>query len=202
MSLHKELVAAFGLADQPDVGNIGEVSPSEHGYFWKKIDFALVVNSSGELLDIERPPWRFGGKRRRNSLLVPYKPYMGEGGASGFLWGQSPYALGLGKPGQGGPKANREPFNRFRTFHQAVLCDATDPSIRAFLLFLERWDPENMADVGKAAEVAGGALAFRFRYDDCFLHETHAARLSWARLLNPSGGATARTSSSPAQGPG
>ncbi len=151
------------------------------------MDFSVVINAAGELEDIERPPWRLGGKRRRNTLQVPQKQFTGDGGFSGFLWGQSSHALGVGRVDrEEGVRTNLEAFNRFRTFHRAVLGGAGNPSIRAFLLFLQRWDPER-ADPEQVAPLAGAALVFRFRYDDCFLHENHAARLTWARLLHPAG---------------
>ncbi|MEI9891973.1 MAG: type I-C CRISPR-associated protein Cas8c/Csd1 [Caulobacteraceae bacterium] len=187
MTLHKELVAAFGQTEPPDVGSLQANHDRDDGYFWKKIDLAIVLSSSGEMVDIDRPPWRLGGKRRRNTLGVPRAQFSGEGGYSGFLWGQSAHALGVVRPELGGGvKTSPRAFNRFRTFHRAVLGGAKDPSIRAFLAFLQNWTPE-ATDYERASELAGAALVFRFHYDGCFLHQGHAARLIWARLANPAG---------------
>ena len=190
MSLHKDLVAAFGKAESPTMRNIRKKANEREGYFWKKIDFAIVINASGELIDIEGPPWRLGGKRRRNTLLIPQKQLMGDGASSGFLWGQSLHALGVGKAGRaGGLKTNVDAFNRFRTFHRAALGGAKNPSLQAFAQFLEHWDPQAAAGWERATDVASAALVFRFRYDDGFLHEGHEARLIWSRLLNPAAAA-------------
>ena len=193
MSLHKKLVAAFkkvepGLKERAYLKIDYE---PENGYTWKKINFCVVFNSAGELVDVEQPPWRSGGKRRRSLLLVPQKQMRGHGGTSGFLWGQSLYALGLGKAvSTGGVKASADRFNIFRTFHRAALGNAKSPSLRAFLLFLQKWDPDAVHDLDRVAEVAGGSIAFRFQYEDCFLHENHSARVIWARLLNSTGAGT------------
>jgi hypothetical protein len=188
MSLHKDLVAAFGKAEPSTMKNIRKKTTEREGYFWKKIDFSIVINASGELIDIDGPPWRLGGKRRRNTLLIPNKQLMGDGASSGFLWGQSLHALGLGKGGRaGGLKTNVDAFNRFKTFHRAALSGVKSPSLLAFVQFLEHWDPKGAAGWDRASDVAGAALVFRFRYDDSFLHESHEARLIWSRLLNPPG---------------
>lgn len=190
MSLHRELTRAFGQPASPTLTNIGEAVTEEDGYFWRKIDFSIVLNSSGDWLDIEQPPWRIGGKRRRNTLLVPQKQLVNASGASGFLWGQSTHALGIGWSRQNGFKANPDGFNRFRTFHRVALGGAQSPSIRAFLLFLQRWNPEDVPYPAMAAEIAGSAVVFRFHYEDCFLHQSHAARVIWARLLKPAASPT------------
>lgn len=188
MTLHKELVAAFRKAEPQEVGDLPSRVHEDDGYFWRKVDYSIVINAAGEIEDVEGPPWRLGGRRRRNSLQVPQKQLTGEGGFSGFLWGQSTHALGIVRVGrEDGVRTSPEAFNRFRTFHRAILGGAKNPSIRAFLMFLQRWDPES-ADPDQVAPLAGSALVFRFRYDDCFLHESHAARLVWARLLHPAGG--------------
>ncbi len=165
-----------------------QIEHSDEGCFWKRIDFSIVINSAGEVVDVERPPWRMSGKRRRNTLLVPYRPFLGAGGLSGFMWGQSPHALGIGQSKRDGDfTTNVQAFNRFRAFHKAVLGEAKSPSIQAFVLFLQRWDPQAFDKRGPASEAAGGAVVFRFQYENGFLHESHAARLIWARLLNPTG---------------
>lgn len=170
------------------MSNIPSDNQFSAGYLWRKIDFALILNTSGELIEVETPPWRMSGRRRRNTLLTPQKQFMGEGVLSGFLWGHSLHALGVGRHGRAGDlKMNAEAFNRFRTFHRAVLGRHENPSIRAFLKFLDRWQPHAMLDEGLIAQIAGGTVVFRFQYEDRFLHESHAARLIWARLLNPAG---------------
>jgi hypothetical protein len=145
-----------------------------------------VLNASGEIVDVEGPPWRLGGKRRRSTLLVPQRRTTTDGASSGFLWGRSAHALGVAKGVQGGgPRVNMQAFNHFRSVHRSMLEGATNPSLQAFVAFLQRWNPQNTADLDNVAGVGGAALAFRFRYDDCFLHETHAARIIWERSLNP-----------------
>ena len=185
MTLHRQLTKAFGQPDSSTLKNIGETAPPAEGYFWRKIDFSIVLNSSGDWLDVEQPPWRSGGKRRRNTLLVPHKQLGSASGSSGFLWGQSTHALGIGSSKQSGFKANPDGFRRFRTFHRAALGAAQNPAIRAFLLFLQRWNPEDLPDLDMAAQIAGSSVVFRFNYEDCFLHENYAAQAIWARLLKP-----------------
>jgi hypothetical protein len=187
MSLHKELAAAFRRTASPDIGPIKENDSGAGGYTWRKVDLALVINPAGELVNLDRPPWRMGEKRSSKALLMPPQQFTDGGGCSGFLWGHSSHALGIGRPSpERGVRAYPEAFNRFRTFHRAVLGRAENASIRAFLLFLQRWDPET-AELGEVIDGAGATLVFRFHYEDCFLHDSHAARLIWKRLSNPAG---------------
>jgi CRISPR-associated protein Csd1 len=205
MSLHKELSQAFGRGEPFQAGETSErggavlvggpresdsdAGRSESGFGWRRVDFALVINSAGDVIDVERPPWHPQGKRRETSMLVPQRQLRTQGGVSGFLWGSSLHALGLRRwGGRGDVRADTDSFNCFRTFHRVVLAGARDPSLRAFLGFLQTWQPDWAFDIPELAPVIGGALVFRFQYDEYFLHETHAARLLWSRLLSSSGG--------------
>ena len=205
MSLQKALAQAFGRGhSQGDLwglplGSKTVVGAREHdgggdvgancGYSWKKVDFAIVINSAGEIVDIERPPWRLSGKRSKTSILTPQRQLRTQGGFSGFLWGSSIHALGLRRsPNYGEVRAEADAFHRFRTFHRVALANARDPSLRAFLEFLKTWRPEWVFVRDDLVPVAGGSVVFRFQYDDCFLHECHAARLIWSRLLGTSSG--------------
>jgi hypothetical protein len=190
MSLHKELVAAFRQTEAPEINLPKQDGGPPSGFSWKRVDLALVINSAGELADIDRPPWRMRARRSANALLTPPQQFQGEGGFSGFLWGHSSHVLGIGRGGRGRLRTYPEAFNRFRTFHRAVLGRTESPAIRAFLLFLERWTPES-AEQGVAADAVGATLVFRFRYDGCFLHDSHTAQLIWSRLANPGGAPTA-----------
>lgn len=204
MSLHKELSQAFrpgepvresagaGRNGEPLVGGLPETDPgavrSDMGFGWRRVDFALVINPAGEVVDIERPPWHSHGKRRGNSMRVPQRQLRTEGGVSGFLWGSSLHALGLRRwGGRSDVRADTDSFNCFRTFHRVVLAGVRDPSLRAFLSFLQNWRPEWAFDNPDLQPVAGGSVVFRFQYDEHFLHETHAARLLWSRLLTANG---------------
>ena len=203
MSLHRELALAFGRGRSPSdpwslpLGSKTVVGARQHeaggnveanaGYSWKKVDFAIVLNSAGEIVDIERPPWRVRGKRSKTSMLAPQRQLRAQGGFSGFLWGSSVHALGL-RRSHGQVRAEADAFHRFRTFHRVVLANARDPSLRAFMEFLKTWRPEWAFARDDLVPVAGGSVVFRFQYDDCFLHECHAARLIWSRLLGTSSG--------------
>ena len=189
MTLHKELTAAFRRTELPDLEYKGQSDRPEEGYFWKQVDFAVVLSPSGGVIDVEGPPWRLGGKRRRSTLLVPHMPFLGAFGLSGFLWGRSAHALGLSQSKSDGLVCLApEGFRQFRAFHRAALADANSPSIRSFLLFLDRWEPRSSPEAANLVhEAAGATVAFRFQYENAFLHECQVARRRWARLLRPAG---------------
>jgi hypothetical protein len=110
------------------------------------------------------------------------------GSSSGFLWGHSSSALGIGKASVSrNIKRSQDNFNIFKAFHRFALDGSHAASIQAFQLFLERWNPDSTENFDQIAEIAGGSVVFRFRYEECFLHENHSARMIWARLLNSAG---------------
>jgi hypothetical protein len=204
MSLHKQLAEAFGGRRVRRIGRPADLTPLEDqsfesaetigelrapvGFDWRRVDFVLVIGAAGEAVEVERPPWRMRGKRSRSSMLVPQRQLKTQGGFSGFLWGTSVHALGLRRSGaRGEVRPDPEAFNCFRIFHRAVLANTRDPSLRAFAAFLNNWRPEIGFEVPDLAPLVGGSLAFRFQYDEQFLHETHAARLIWRRLLGSNG---------------
>ncbi len=196
MSLHRQLAEAFGgrprrvrrqaSTDLTTLGNQRRETEAElaaaAGFEWTRVDFALVINPAGELADVERPPWRPRGKRSGSAMLVPQRQLRTPGGFSGFLWGAGAHALGLGGD-LASVRPDPEAFNRFRIFHRAVLGNTRDPSLRAFLAFINHWRPERALTVPDLAPLSAGAVTFRFQYDGQFLHETHAARVIWRRLL-------------------
>ncbi len=205
MSLHWQLAEAFG-GDRPrrirrPPAGATSVEDQLHsrsqsdtdltvapGFDWRRVDFAVVLSAAGEVVDVERPPWRTQGKRSRASMLVPQRQLRTPGGFSGFLWGTTVHALGVRRWGDSGDlRPDPDAFNCFRTFHRAVLANAHDSSLKAFMAFLNRWRPEAAFAAADLEPLIGGSVVFRFQYDEQFLHETHAARLIWRRLLNSSG---------------
>ncbi len=184
MSLHRQLVAAFGNGKPPNIKSAKAQPHNHQGYVRKSVNFAIVISASGDVVDIERPPWQLGGERIRSSLVVPHKHLLGEIASTGFLCGHSRHTLGFSKSRRTGQlQAHIHGFSRFRSFHQAVLGASTNRSMLAFLQFLQSWDPQRAAYLDHAVDLAGATLAFRFRYDDCFLHDSQAARSVWAGLL-------------------
>lgn len=200
MSLHSKLAEAFGRGrprrarrqSQTDLTRLGNEHPEAEaglaaalGFDWMRVDFALVISPGGELVDIDRPPWRPLGKRSVAAMFVPQRQLRTPGGFSGFLWGTSVHALGL-QGNLGDVRPDLDAFNGFRIFHRAVLGNTRDPSLRAFMAFLNHWRPELAFAVPDLASLGAGAVVFRCQYDEQFLHETHAARIIWRRLLNSS----------------
>jgi len=144
---------------------------------------AIVFGPCGELIlveDLPVHPAELGGA----GLVTAHR-----GGSpsdaldANFLWGWTSEALGLtSAPDHStGYQLDRGSFNAFRDLHTRILDGVNDTSVKAFLLFLARWSPEYGSEVPLLQQRVGSAVAFRFRYDDEFLHEKHAARVAWVR---------------------
>ena len=206
MNLHKELPQAFGhsqplrLARDSSGRNGGMVvggsldgreagGGAQSGFSWRKIDYAIVINPAGKIVDIDRPPWRPRGKSRATSMLMPQRQLRSQRHFSSFLWGGSGHVLGLRRScGHGDVRLDSRAFNRFRTFHGSALAGTGDRSLCALLSFLQKWRPDAAFDAEELEPLVGSSLAFRFQYDEHFLHESHAGRLIWSRLLGSNDG--------------
>jgi CRISPR-associated protein Csd1 len=101
------------------------------------------------------------------------------------LWDKTGPALGIRrrKGVYGAFRIEEFAFERFKAFHRAALAGIEDIGVEAFLRFLENWSPEDFLDVPEFQDKLDAKLAFRFQYDDGFLHDRRAARMAWNRVI-------------------
>jgi CRISPR-associated protein Csd1 len=150
----------------------------------QKISFVMVFGSSGQLVAVEDLPNYPLIKRTEKLMTVPRIQGSPDGPPVNFLWDRTAFAIGVSKDLRTAPgyRINHEAFACFRVLHAVALEGVADTAVQAFLKFLARWSPEQFLQALDFREKLDLNLAFRFQYDDEFLHERHAARLAWRRI--------------------
>jgi hypothetical protein len=152
---------------------------SAHGYRPHVIADIIVFGGSGQIVSVEHPGRRVEARRRKGAMLVPDATLSKGSTPLQFLWGTARSAPSLN--GQH-PETALEDHLKYKTLHHRVLENVGDIALQAFLRFLERQAPS----VINWSTIVGRTrcnLAFRFQYDEHYLHERHAAQLAWKRFL-------------------
>jgi CRISPR-associated protein Csd1 len=155
------------------------------GYSVEKIGFLISLNEDGT---VTGPPidLREGeGKKKTPRLMrVPQPTKRTSGVAPNFLWDKTSYVLGV-TAGEG--KRTSEEQAAFVARHKELLKDSDDEGLRALLLFLTSWYPENFTKFGWPEEIKDQNVVFSLeseRRNNICLHDRPAARALWARLCS------------------
>ena len=187
--LHMELHGPAG----EDVTS-GELKPFSHdshfsvsaqsaqGYRLHTIEEIIVIGANGQIVAVEDPELIVGARRRKGAMLVPVAT-LSEGYVPvRFLWGPSRSVLGMSAAGAGTADGARaaEDHAKYKALHHRVLDGVGDIALQAFLRFLERQAVDDFPAIVARPRCK---LAFRFQYDEHYLHERHAAQLAWKRFL-------------------
>jgi len=162
------------------------VSPqSAPGYRLHAIESIIVIGSNGQIVAVEPPAYLRGRQRRKGALPVPAVTLSKGCIPLRFLWGPVRSVLGLtgARPGTVEHGRARQDHEKYSALHRQVLEGVGDIALQAFLRFIERETPSALEDLPEIFERPRCRLAFRFQYDEHYLHERHAAQLAWKRFL-------------------
>ncbi len=162
------------LLDDPDSG------VALPGYSQETIGFAIVLNQNGGVVDVQDLREKSGKKMVGKRLSVPASfKRPGIGSKPFFLWDKTSYSLGVGKD-EARTQQNHEAF---MGLHRAALAGSDDPALKALLVFLEAWKPEQFGKdehfVRQGKEMLDANVVFRLDGEKRYLHERPAARELW-----------------------
>ncbi|MEC8408462.1 MAG: type I-C CRISPR-associated protein Cas8c/Csd1, partial [Pseudomonadota bacterium] len=115
-----------------------------YGYSNENISYCLQIDREGNLLDVI-PLLDTSGKKPRPSVhMVPNPPKRASNIAPCLLWDKSSYVLGLTSSDKEKDQArSKQTHQAFKEYHRYWLGDSNDAGMKALLLFLERWNPED-----------------------------------------------------------
>ncbi len=193
-----------------------EVSISKSGYSSAKVSFALVLSGDGQISNIvdlrsddKNPKPRQMGVPLQESRAAGVSPY--------FLCENAKYVFGVEKlkenefqkkfTGTKNKNNGKEPvvlensgndvifisqrsqecFERFKALQHEILDTIQDPDAKAFLTFLDNWNPEDFLNQSKILEYQDDILTggnFVFEYKGSFLHENAAILKAWERYFS------------------
>lgn len=172
MSILASLVRAYErLPDRPPFG-----------YSSQNVGVIVGLEEDGSVASVT--PWSDGeGKKRKpRPMLVPQPVKRTAGIAPNFLWDKTSYVLGV-TAGEG--KRTAEEHAAFKDRHEEELAGTDDPGLKALLLFLRQWTPDQFTAPMWSEELKDQNVVFALeseRRQNLWLHERPAATVLWARV--------------------
>ena len=156
-----------------------------YGYSNENISYCLQIDPDGNLLDVISLLDTSGKKPRPSARLVPNPPKRSVNIAPCFLWDKSGYVLGLTASDKDKDQARAvQTHQSFKKYHLQWLADSEDAGMKALLLFLERWNPDDQTLTEIIPpEALDSNLVFRLESENKFLHERSEAQKIRARQL-------------------
>jgi CRISPR-associated protein Csd1 len=120
-------------------------------------------------------------------MLVPQPVKRASNIAPNFLWDKTAYSLGV-TAGEGARTAREHAA--FIECHEKELAGTNDPGLKAFLLFLKQWSPEQFSTPLWSDELRDQNIVFALESDrlqNLCLHDRPAAKELWARVSGGDG---------------
>lgn len=149
------------------------------GYSREKVSYALILSSSGELLDVADVRETSGKKPMPKSLQVPQPEKRTVAISPNFLWDKTSYVLGVtGKEGGGRPADEHKAFSEL---HRRLLAECDDPGARALLAFLGKWHPDQFTNAPFSIEMLDTNVVFRLDTELGYLHDRPALQAIWSK---------------------
>ncbi len=149
------------------------------GFGIQPIHFALVINRSGEFIQIRDIRETLKKKHVPKQLTVPEAVKRSVNIASNFMWDNTGYVLG--SDNKGNNERTLQYFSAFKELHHTLGDNLDDEGMKAVLHFLDFWDPEEASDMAYWDEMAGMNLVFQLDDDLEYIHDRHKIQGAWLK---------------------
>ena len=182
-----------GLARHYDRLVANDEAP-DYGYSLEAVSFGIVLSRNGEVVDVLDLRDTSGRTPRPSRRLVPRPASRSVNVVSNFLWDKTAYVLGVKSDGntKSPIPVQRGEHADFRQLHMRLLACTDDMGLKAFRVFLEKWNVENFGNLAFANDMLGTNIVFRVDGEQRFIHERPAARRVWRDHLAAQGQAEGR----------
>ncbi len=157
----------------------GGADISPFGYSAEKISFEIVLSEGGQIVSVNSMQVQSGKKAVPRVMTVPQPAKRTVGIKSNFLWDKTSYVLGVSATSK---RADKE-HEAFKNLHMEALKDTEDVGLKALLVFLNTWKPEQFVPPLFTEEKMDANFVFRIENEKQWLHERPAARDARASLL-------------------
>ena len=165
----------------------GEEGLSPFGYSPEKISYEILLSHDGRVVDVNDIRDTSGKKPMPRTMNVPQPEKRTVGVKANFLWDKTSYVLGVSATSK---RADKE-HEAFTLLHAESLADTEDAGLKALLVFLAAWTPEQFNAAPFKNEMLDANFVFRLDGEAAYLHERPAAQTVRARLLGGENGAIA-----------
>lgn len=142
----------------------------------ERISFALVFDKSGTMIRVDDLRDDKGDPVR---LTVPAAVVRANNYIANFLWDNTGFCLGVDGKGKADKTAGKHAA--FKDLHKKMLEAEDDIHAKAFLLFLNKWTPEQFSQIDQHDAMLDGNFVFRLDGDNCFLHDVPKMREIWQK---------------------
>ena len=167
------------LLEDPDSG----VAPL--GYSPAKVTHAVVINSTGMLVDIQAIALQQGKKKLPKIMMVPEKVIKTSGISANILCDNTAYVLGIERDKQDIPQqADKKKFDEFKRKNVNFLEGIKCPDVEALCCFLRSWLPENALTNQVIIEnldslLDGSDIVFKLDGTMGFIHNDPIIQAAW-----------------------
>ena len=168
----------------------GKPKVPAYGFSEEKIGWIIILSREGDWIDL-KPHLTTDKKPQPKLMDVPRAEKRTSGIKSNFLWDKTAYTLGVNaNPDKTVAKTqpfllSEDTFNAFREKHLTLLRDTQDSGLLALYRFLEKWQPAQFQNIAIADKITMLDSKIVFQLDGAhhYIHESEAAGVLWARLL-------------------
>lgn len=164
-----------------------------YGFSRENISYAILIPLDGAGVDVQDIRDTSDRVPRPKREVVP-RPVKRVGQPlPNFLWDKTAFSLGVKRDSE-----TRQPVSverehaAFRNLHRRLLADCDDDAVRAFLRFLDRWQPDDYRRLRFADEMLDANVVFRVGGELAYLHERASVKRIWLNHLDESGAAEGR----------
>jgi len=151
------------------------------GYSQENISYALVLSAEGELVDITDLREMSGKKSFPKKMTVPQPDKRAFGINSNFMWDKTSYVLGVSAKAS---ERTAQEHLAFKALHQHCLADESDAALKALLIFLAGWSPEQFRAPLFNEDMLDTNIVFRLDGEQTYMHSLPAVQEVRARLLS------------------
>ncbi len=165
------------------------------GYSTEKIGYGVTLAADGSVVDVTPLGKTVKGKHVPEAIIVPQPAKRTVGVAANLLWDKTAYVFGAADPAKESKRAAKkglrpgaEEFAAFRRRQHESIGETEDAGLKAFLAFLDGWNPEDYPSLPLAAQMMDANVVFRLDGERNWLHERPAARAIVTRSASGGGG--------------
>ena len=149
------------------------------GYSPEKISYEIVLSQNGQVVAVNDIRDTSGKKPMPRIIEVPQPPKRANNISPCFLWDKTAYVLGVSASSK---RASRE-HEAFKELHQSSLASTTDVGLKALLIFLSAWTPDQYTEPHFTTDMLDANLVFRLEGERGWLHQRTEAKLVRAKLM-------------------
>ena len=168
-----------------------DVEISSLGFSSQKIQFALLLNPEGELLQVLDVREAKGKRLQPKQMIVPEAVIKSVNIAANFMWDNTGYILGADHKGK--PERALKTFKASKKLYHDIGEKLDDEGMMAVLRFLDAWNPANASELEYWDDMAAGAnLIFQLDGEFGYIHDRPKVKDAWLKhYFERSSGVTA-----------